>query len=181
MKEDKEKTLKDLEKELEKELKKVQEIKQKISELEKDIELPELKEKYEGKFFKYLNSYGDINQEWWIYVHCKEIKSDNEVIVSTFETEKYGSKFILDDIGFLTCFCEIEITEIEYNDELCKFIDNANKLFPDDIINKDIIDFRHQLIESMDFNNQISEKYKEANRILRDFNTHFMTRGYDIG
>ena len=38
--------------------------------------LPELKSKYEGKFWKYENSTSE-NDKWWLYSHCLEVTDKN--------------------------------------------------------------------------------------------------------
>jgi len=39
----------------------------------KRMHLPAFKKKYEGKCFKYLNSYGGNKESWWMYIRFDEI------------------------------------------------------------------------------------------------------------
>ncbi len=111
----------------------LQEINQKRSKLIDDIQnlknqslLPDLKTKYEGKYFKFENNDGSGNN-WWIYSICKEVLSENTVLLSSFEENEYESKFDIDYEKFLY-LCEIEITKEEYDTALDNFRINFDKL-----------------------------------------------------
>lgn len=74
-------------------------------------------------------------------------------------------------------------------------VEEFNYKFQDKIVNQDIIDFRHELIDRIYSDNYIfgeicndgktnvmtSEKKKVLEDVLQMFNIHFSKRGYDIG
>ena len=50
---------------------------------------PELKKKYEGKFFKYNNGYSNGNR-WWLYSFCRRVNSPDNFDTFSFETCSLG-------------------------------------------------------------------------------------------
>lgn len=84
-------------------------------------ELPKLKKKFEGKFFKYQNSAGSGHEKWNVYSHCIEVISLDCAIRSTFEENDFReNKFEVKGEGFFFLF-ETEITKSEYTTALNKF------------------------------------------------------------
>lgn len=99
----------------------------KTKQLEK--QLPSYKKKYEGKYFKYQNSYSD-GTKWFLYVYCKEAKiedgniffinnifqifSDNK-IEFTYNRIDYGHSF------------QKQITKKEYDRALLKVLRQLQK------------------------------------------------------
>jgi hypothetical protein len=64
-----------------------------ILELEEKQELPLLKEQFEGKYFKFENSYGS-EEKWNGYYFIKSISGRNEIDAIKFETDINGKTYI---------------------------------------------------------------------------------------
>jgi hypothetical protein len=92
-------------------------------------ELPELKRKYEGKYFVYDNGYNK-EERWPVYVFCKKVVASN-----------YYDKFIIDSFEISPKKCEFgigisngdflfqkEITKKKYETALEDFLKAANRL-----------------------------------------------------
>lgn len=122
--------LETLELQLEENRQKHFEIERKIDAIKaKDI-LPKIKEKYEGKYWKYENSYNE-DQKWWLYSFCVEAIDEISALFNSFETRPYELTFkIKEEYNFF--ICQIEITQEEYLSALNKFkssldiLDNKN-------------------------------------------------------
>ena len=98
----------------------------KIEEYEENKELPKLKKKYEGKYFKYNNG-TTLTDRWWMYCHCKEVNNIHRFVFDTFETTPYQHEFKLND-EHGTHLCQIKITKKEYDAAAKKFLKLANKI-----------------------------------------------------
>lgn len=64
-----------------------------LREIEGIEKLPNLSKKYLGKYFKYRNSYScpeNENDYWFVYSHIVGISNDCDLIVNSFQTDKYG-------------------------------------------------------------------------------------------
>lgn len=88
--------------------------------LREKIELPKLKAKYEGKYFKFDNGYNQ-DERWPMYIHIIKVESHHSFLGDTFQktTREYSFKkrdYIVDSL--LTN----EITKAEYNREAKKFL-----------------------------------------------------------
>jgi len=90
------------------------ELRNKIEQLELEHELPKLKEKYEGKFWKTENNYGGDDKKWWVYSHCKSIESMTAGIFDHFETCPYDEYRFSVNISHYFSMNDIEITKEEY-------------------------------------------------------------------
>lgn len=88
--------------------------------------LPGLKKKYEGKYFKYDNGYNS-NDRWWLYVHCKGVKSVNKFVVNNFQTTPHSFEFKLNENSY-EHLCQVPITRAEYTRQLKKFLQKASTL-----------------------------------------------------
>lgn len=97
-----------------------------ISDLEEKEELPKVKKKYEGKYFKYQNRYNS-EAYWWKYYHVLEVQSVNMAIVNTFESPTDHYQFRLKDTVYLNILAN-QITKREYDREAKRFIRTANKI-----------------------------------------------------
>lgn len=122
------KTIKELEEELDEINKRRFEIDKIIDDIELNEELPSLKEKYEGKYFKFKSDYGSDSDEWYVYSHCKEVNKLNSFTCDTFEIKPHGEhefNYNSEEYAFLL---QTEITPEEYYGFLDAFIDILNKL-----------------------------------------------------
>lgn len=98
-----------------------------LDELRRKKELPALKQKYEGKYFKYKNSY-DAESNWFIYIYCKKVIDVDQVLTEQFECEPRGEwTFQLDDISGLWIL-QTEITQKEYDKAAINFISAAQTI-----------------------------------------------------
>lgn len=77
-------TIKQLERAIDKNYKDRSLLLDKLDNLKLKKLLPGLKKKYEGKYFKYNNGYSKKNR-WWVYSYCREVVSEHEAIVDSFE------------------------------------------------------------------------------------------------
>jgi hypothetical protein len=91
-----------------------------IESIKEKIQIPSIKEKFEGKYWKFENSYD--GKPWWVYSHCIEVKSHTVAIFNSFECDEDGTwEFeVLKEHGLYRC--QEEITKEEYNKALnnCK-------------------------------------------------------------
>jgi hypothetical protein len=113
------KTLKQLQAEHTEIINKSRELREKISALILQKELPKLRKKYEGKFWKYQNSCSG-DQKWWLYSYCRKVEDEREAVFDTFESTPYTREFKSKDRGFFH-LCEKEISKEEYLSELKNF------------------------------------------------------------
>lgn len=63
--------------------KELRSLKEQLNDIENTKLIKQYKEKYEGKYFKYMNSYGS-GYRWPIYSYCKEIKKSQGNICYTY-------------------------------------------------------------------------------------------------
>lgn len=102
-------------------------IRRKINKINFSKKFPHLKSKYEGKFFKYFNSYGDKSDSWWMYIHCLKIKDEWWTVCNIFKTNPVKHEFSIKvDIPY--DHLQIEIIETEYILALKEFINKLNEL-----------------------------------------------------
>lgn len=102
-------------------------IEDRMEQLKSDKELPGLKKKYEGKYFKYNNGY-NATDRWWLYVHVREVKTRGHFLVSRFETTCDGKSEFATMKEYSTSLMQVPITKAQYNAALKKFRQQLNKL-----------------------------------------------------
>lgn len=97
-----------------------------IEELELQEQLPALKKQYEGRYFKYQNSYSS-ERKWWMYVRCVKVVDTRHAVVDYFESADDGDTFKL---GYETGFYlfQVPIRKAEWDRELKKFKKAIEKL-----------------------------------------------------
>jgi hypothetical protein len=111
---------------------KLNDLREQIEEAENKKAIPELRKRYEGKFFKYRNSCSG-EEKWWFYSFCKKIKSKTYAEGDCFEATPYENKFQFDhDLHYF--MFETEITEQEYMNALTDFLSKA-QLMRSNVIN----------------------------------------------
>jgi hypothetical protein len=106
------KTLPKLKLQLEESQNMASQIRQQIAAIELKYRLPELKKKYEGRFWKYKKSRG-VNTVSWLYSYCREVIDDDTANFDQFEMAEPHHGFKINDIDYFT-ICEIEISKREY-------------------------------------------------------------------
>ncbi|GIV43959.1 MAG: hypothetical protein KatS3mg035_1082 [Bacteroidia bacterium] len=93
-------------------------------------ELPLLRKKYEGKYWKYDNGV-DHEHRWPLYSYCKKVIDLTQGLFDTFESTKTGYEYVnifkFNQKEFLN-LCQKEITKKEYQKALEKFQKELNKL-----------------------------------------------------
>lgn len=98
-----------------------------IEEEEIKLELPNLKKQYEGKFWKYENSFGSDSDKWWYYSFCKKVINNREAIVDSFQITPYENEFNVNDKDYFHLF-GVEITREEYIAALDEFISKCTSM-----------------------------------------------------
>lgn len=91
----KQKTIKQLEAEEKKIRKQLREIESQIEKRSLENELPKLRKKYEGKYWKYDNG-TDSENRWWLYSYCKKVIDSSEGLFDSFESIKteYNKEYV---------------------------------------------------------------------------------------
>lgn len=113
-------TLEILEKQHEEYRAKCFEIRDQIDEIKTKEILPQLKEQYEGKYWRYRNRTSS-EESWWLYSFCVEAVDERSGKFHQFETTPYQSEFKVSEDGHYH-LCEEEITKDEYLKALDEFI-----------------------------------------------------------
>lgn len=103
-------------------------IREEMNDIEMQLCLPALKEKYEGKYFKYWNSYGNKEEGWWLYFHVRSVDNQFYAKGEQFQTEKYNkSDFELNGPISYDCLQE-EITKEDYMSAANEFLTKCKQL-----------------------------------------------------
>lgn len=117
-------TIRQLERDLRKNHRERHAINDQIETLRTKRELPALKRKLEGKYFKYQNSY-NAGTSWNIYAYCHTVISPDRAIVDRFECDPRGKwEFKTYAKEGLYLF-QTEITQKEYEKASTEFISAA--------------------------------------------------------
>lgn len=120
-------TIKQLERLLIKNQKERNALRDQLDDLQNKQLLPVLKKKFEGKYFKYRNSYSSDNR-WYLYSYCKSALSTAEFLCETFECDPYGEwSFHTDKKTGVFLFQE-EISQKEYDKAAIDFISAAYEI-----------------------------------------------------
>ncbi len=101
--------------------------------------LPKLKRKYEGRFWKFQNSY-DSDRKWWLYSYCIEVINETTGLFHTFESEIDINVFNA-RIERSYNICQIEISQQEYLNALDAFRQKLSTLIIDFIDIKQILPY----------------------------------------
>lgn len=105
----------------------LQKFRNELFEIEIKEDLPKLKKKYEGKYFKYKNCYSGGDPSWWLYSFCKEVKDKFTFIHDKFEVTPTDCQFQI-NVGGGEYLFQTQITKREYYREVNKFVKIAQKL-----------------------------------------------------
>lgn len=100
-------------------------LRQQLHDMKMEGILPILREKYEGKYFKFNNAI--VDERFFTYYKCQKINSPSEATVSSFEMGGGECAFSLDRSTFISLL-EVEITEEEYKSALADFTQKFNQL-----------------------------------------------------
>lgn len=120
------KTLTELKAEYKKKREIVLALDRRIERLENEQKIPELKKKYEGKYFVYNNSCSP-QQQWPMYVHCIRVVDFNFCICSTFETAPDSCAFTVNKRMHYHN-CQRQISKKVYDAALRKFKRQLEKI-----------------------------------------------------
>ena len=113
------KTLKQLREEKATLQRKLVDLRDLISDIETDRELPKLRKKYVGKFFKFRNGYGGDDQ-WYMYLQIKNVNNTRRVEAYTFEVDSENTISIAPTAEHTFDICQKEITSEEFYREYDK-------------------------------------------------------------
>lgn len=113
------KTLKQLKSDFKKAKTKYLNLRNELDKRSDEANIPGLKAKYEGKFFRYENSSGSENS-WPIFSYCKKVTSQRMAIADNFETTPNQNEFKINEEVYHHLFVT-EITREEYNTALLDF------------------------------------------------------------
>jgi hypothetical protein len=100
-----------------------------IEDLKAKEVIPGLKEKYEGKYFKYKNSYSCPETEkdyWYLYVHVVAVDSDLFCKANTFQMDKYGEITIRYKDRLPLSMLDVPSDKKEFDKNITKLIDKLN-------------------------------------------------------
>lgn len=88
---------------------------------------PELKKKYEGKYFVYDNGYS-YKDRWKMYVFCHEVTSTSSGIITSFQiiTDCKNDFQVKNTVPL--SLCQKEISKKRYDTELNKFLKLVSRL-----------------------------------------------------
>lgn len=78
-----------------------------IEDLKLSYELPKLRKKIEGKYFRYINSYSSSEVSWYLYMKVLSVADDGRLNVLSFETDCYDKM-------------ELKIDTVYYSKEILK-------------------------------------------------------------
>jgi len=120
------KTLSKLKSELEASQKKASQIREQIAAIELKKQLPRLKKKYEGRYWKYRKSTG-VNSVSLLYSYCREVMDECSGKFDQFEIAGHLNGFRINEPDYFT-ICETEITSSEYLKALKQFQLKATEL-----------------------------------------------------
>lgn len=116
-----------LEEEFKKEKQKLMSIRHKIDDLKNNELLPDVKKRYEGKYFKCKNSYSLPEAEgdyWYVYykvVNVNDVKMFEGV---SFQTDTYGKVTVDANCDIFDTLLQTPITEKEFMEAYQKVLDN---------------------------------------------------------
>ncbi len=105
-------------------------IRSKILNLEEKNLTPALIKKYEGKYFKFRNSYSLPKSErdkWWVYSKVLKVKSRDEITSFAFQKDIYGEITTSKKNRTSESILQIEITKREFDAAYNKMIQTINK------------------------------------------------------
>jgi len=97
-----------------------------IDRIEQDELLPAIKEKYEGKYFKYLNRY-DADESWWLYFYVSKVKTPRYVEGIEFQKDIRGEITVKKENDLCLSLLEIECTKAEFDKNITNTISLLKK------------------------------------------------------
>lgn len=98
-----------------------------IEDIQLNTELPKLKKKYEGKYFKYDNGTSHT-ERWWLYVHVKKVLNGNgNMDAFHFQTTNDGRLIAQRESYAGDFLAQKAITKKEYDAAWAKFLKALDK------------------------------------------------------
>lgn len=121
--------LKEKEEDLLSRLRKVQD---QIEAIEENEELPALKQKYEGKYFRYRNSNGFPENSpdcWWLYIRVDKVNNKYDFECFCFQHDR-DRKIIINNTSLTLGFMEDcrEISKKQFDNAFSKFMKSISKM-----------------------------------------------------
>lgn len=118
-------TINELEALAEKKFMEARKLKDRADRLKEEEELPGLRKKYEGKFFRYKNSYGQ-DESWPLYSYCQKVTGLRTATVHKFQSAPSGHEFSIKSEFFHTF--QTQISKAEWNKALKRFKAKVERL-----------------------------------------------------
>jgi len=104
-------------------------IKNKIETIETNKILPELKKKYEGKYFKFKNSYGsDTEESWFIYQRVEKVNDADICHITSIQDDKKGRIEFEIDKYYHVNMLQVPITKKEFTDNYKKALNKIKSI-----------------------------------------------------
>ena len=123
-----EEIIKDLKEQISQKQQEIRELHWTIEKFEAKELLPVIKQRYEGKYWKYENGFNK-EEHWFLYSYCHEVTDANWGIFTRFEINTCGEcEHKVKQVDGLH-LCATEITKDEFMAEFKKFIDPINHVF----------------------------------------------------
>ncbi len=95
-------------------------LRNRLDKLNDKEQLPILKKKYEGKYFKYKDSFG-TNEYWWAYFKCIKVNGIYNYRANAFQSIPGKNEFEINRHLSGPIMFQTEITRNEYKRALKKF------------------------------------------------------------
>lgn len=103
----------------------VQKLRNKLEAQKLAEKLPELRKRFEDKYFRYKNSSGP-DRKWPVYSFCEKVTGLNDAIIHSFETAPDSCRFTIDH-GFHFLF-QKQIPKSEWSSALRRFKAQVERL-----------------------------------------------------
>ncbi len=100
-------------------------VKNRIDDIENSQVIPELRLKYEGKYFKYENRY-DSSASWWMYFYVSKVKTAYHVDGIEFQKTIDGEITVKQSKDMCLSLLETECTKAEFDKNINKCVQLLN-------------------------------------------------------
>lgn len=101
-----------------------------VSELISKQELPNVIDRYEGKYFKFRNSYSSPDKGWWLYMYVKKVTGIRYLTAIQVEKDSHGAVKLSIEEHLPISMCEVEITRDEYLIEINHLKEYVDSVLP---------------------------------------------------
>lgn len=103
-------------------------IRERMEDLQNEINLPAQKKKYQGKYFRCSDGYNHA-ERWWIFIHVLEVRPNSEFLVDNFRITSDGKcEFNHREVYRYESMLKIQISGRDYRAALARFKAKLNQL-----------------------------------------------------